>query len=91
MLLSDKMADADPKPDKWRVQKRWNRTHVDARRAHRLVARALRDGSLTRGKCWCGSLRVEAHHPDYAEPLTVIWLCRRHHLELHADARRAAE
>ncbi len=25
----------------------------------------------------------EMHHPDYAKPLGVEWICRRHHLELH--------
>lgn len=89
MLLSEKKAD-DPRPDKWRVQKRWNQTHRVERAAHAAVAKALRSGVLTRGKCWCGSLKVEAHHPNYSEPLTVTWLCRRHHLELHAKARRAA-
>jgi len=90
MLLSDKKAE-DPKPDKWRLQKRWNNTHLEARRAHREVAKALRNGTLKRGQCWCGSFRTEGHHEDYGRPLDVIWLCRRHHRELHATARRAAE
>lgn len=88
MLLTEKK---EEKPDKWRVQKRWNNSHRDARRAHRAVAIALKAGHLHRGKCEvCGSLRVEAHHDDYAAPLDVRWLCRRHHLEHHAELRRAA-
>lgn len=90
MLISDKKAEAD-KSDKWRVQKRWNNSHRDARLAHRAVAAALRAGTLTRGKCEvCGSLRVEAHHDDYSAPLMVRWLCRLHHQQHHALERRAA-
>lgn len=25
----------------------------------------------------------ERHHPDYAIPLDIIWLCRKHHVVLH--------
>jgi len=25
----------------------------------------------------------ERHHPDYDKPLEIIWLCRKHHKELH--------
>lgn len=35
----------------------------------------------------CGEKKVEKHHPDYSEPLTVMWLCRPHHLELHAQEK----
>jgi len=31
----------------------------------------------------CGDEKSERHHPDYDKPREVIWLCRRHHLELH--------
>ena len=36
------------------------------------------------------SSRTERHHPDYARPLYVIWLCRPCHLKLHANRRRRA-
>ena len=25
----------------------------------------------------------ERHHPDYSEPYKIVWLCRKHHKELH--------
>ena len=79
-------------PDRWRFQKSWNNTHLEARRAHRAVAAALRGGTLERGKCAdCGSLRVEAHHENYDRPLDVIWLCRADHRRRHAEMRRAAQ
>lgn len=31
----------------------------------------------------CGNAKVEAHHPDYSKPLDVIWLCKKHHGEIH--------
>ena len=45
----------------------------------------LRRRALTREPCFvCDGADVEMHHPDYAEPLNVVWLCRKHHLWLHA-------
>jgi hypothetical protein len=25
--------------------------------------------------------RAEKHHPDYRDPLRVVWICRKHHRE----------
>ena len=48
------------------------------------VKKALRDGRLVKEPCKvCSILKVEGHHPDYRSPLKVIWLCRKHHLEIH--------
>ena len=97
-LLTKKKKAADiaaetDKPDrpKWFAQIRWNHQNREARRAHALVAAALKTGKLKRGKCWCGSLRTEAHHPDYSEPLRVDWLCRKHHRGVHDAERRDAK
>lgn len=43
---------------------------------------------IKRGKvlvmpCWICNEKAEAHHEDYTNPKDVIWLCRKHHLELH--------
>ena len=43
----------------------------------------IQRGIITKQPCReCGSY-AEAHHPDYSKPLDVIWLCRKHHMELH--------
>ncbi len=56
-------------------------------RARWLVHRALKAGRLTRQPCEvCGVMRVHAHHDDYAQPLSVRWLCPTHHREYHAKA-----
>jgi len=49
------------------------------------VAAAVRKGTLTRKPCAvCGIDKVQGHHSDYTRPLYVIWLCQKHHLEIHA-------
>lgn len=31
----------------------------------------------------CGALNTEAHHEDHSQPLSVNWICRKCHLDLH--------
>lgn len=33
----------------------------------------------------CGDSNSQCHHLDYSQPFLVLWLCRKHHLELHAN------
>jgi protein-arginine kinase activator protein McsA len=33
--------------------------------------------------CVCGSKKSQRHHPDYSNPLVVVFLCAAHHKELH--------
>jgi hypothetical protein len=34
----------------------------------------------------CGNEDAEKHHPDYALPLAVEWLCRDCHMDEHREA-----
>jgi hypothetical protein len=69
-----------------RITERWKSQFPERRAAHMQVLYALRTGRLERLPCWvCGS-KAEAHHPDYGSPLDVVWLCPRHHKQLHAMA-----
>lgn len=44
----------------------------------------LRRGKIKKKPCKkCGSSKSQMHHPDYCKPIKVVWLCRKHHLELH--------
>lgn len=53
---------------------------------------AIRDGKLKKQPCFmCGSIKVEAHHPDYSKPLDVIWLCPACHKGIHAYENKAKE
>lgn len=62
--------------------------------AHREVELALRDKRLTKGPCYVCKLQgitqdtVDAHHTDYATPLSVVWMCRKHHRRFHVLADR---
>lgn len=51
--------------------------------ARRKVAEALKKGLLEKEPCYCGETKVEGHHPDYDQPLFVIWLCHKHHKHIH--------
>lgn len=36
----------------------------------------------------CGDINSQMHHSNYDEPLNIIWLCRKHHLELHKELNK---
>ncbi len=45
---------------------------------------ALRYGHVKRKPCEkCGDVNSQGHHQDYKKPLSVQWLCRKHHMEAH--------
>jgi ribosomal protein S27AE len=54
--------------------------------AKSLVKSKITKGEIMKQPCEkCGEVKVDAHHDDYAKPLDVRWLCRRHHMAWHAD------
>lgn len=62
----------------------WQDRNPEKKRAHELVARAIKKGALSRLPCSvCGEEKVEGHHNDYSKPLEVVWFCRAHHAEFH--------
>jgi len=64
-------------------------TGRERRRISLIVWRALKNGRLKKTPCLiCGATKnVQAHHPDYAHPLSIVWFCPKHHCALHADIR----
>lgn len=56
------------------------------KQARRKVRTAIKNGSLTPQPCFCGAIKVHAHHDDYSKPLDVKWLCFIHHRQVHAQA-----
>ena len=45
--------------------------------------RVQRGVSMFKDLCVVCGKEAEMHHADYNKPLGVIWLCRKHHAELH--------
>lgn len=68
-----------------REGKRHSQKYPTRRKARHKISNAIRDKRLFRKPCEvCSStFNVEGHHPDYKEPLKVVWLCSKHHKELH--------
>lgn len=63
-------------------------TERDKASARRKLKRAVVAGEVLRFPCEvCGHGEVEGHHPNYAEPLNAVWLCRTHHKEIHVKMR----
>ena len=60
--------------------------HPERAAARKAVNAAVVAGMLRREPCWCGDPRTDAHHHRGYAPehwLDVVWLCRRHHAEMH--------
>ena len=52
--------------------------------ARNTLNHAIEHGKVTRQSCTqCGQQDAQAHHPDYAQPLQVVWLCWTHHMQIH--------
>jgi len=65
-------------------RRRYQFKHPLKHAAHREMTRAMRRGELLKQPCEvCGADKVDGHHDDYSKPLSVRWLCRRHHIEAH--------
>lgn len=60
--------------------------------AYLTYKKALRNGAIVRCSCQrCGAAsNIHGHHPNYKEPLNVMWLCSSCHSLWHA-VRRAVE
>ena len=53
-------------------------------KANNALNNAIRDGLILKLPCFvCGDSKTVGHHPDYDRSLDVIWLCQKHHAEIH--------
>jgi len=87
-MTQEERAESDKKSHTIARQKH-RKKYPDRERARRLVLQALKNGDLIRLRCQVRKCKIigQAHHPDYSKPLEVEWLCRKHHLALHAQLR----
>ena len=62
------------------------RRHIRAFNAKARVRTALKSGRIMRKPClFCAEKKVDGHHLLYDFPLVVIWLCKKHHMEVHKE------
>ena len=77
-----------------RATQKYVEANAHRRAAQVAVGNAIRDGRLTPWPVCavptCDQPDPQAHHPDYSQPLDVVWLCDTHHKEAHALAKKAA-
>lgn len=67
-----------------RANSKYEKQNPIKRAAHIITGNAIRDGKLMREPCEvCGAEKSEAHHDDYNYPMSVRWLCRKHHVAHH--------
>ncbi len=46
--------------------------------------RMVRNGVVSKEPCaLCGEEQAHIHHPDYTQPLLIVWLCPDCHREIH--------
>ena len=58
----------------------------ERRRIRLLLKTETRSGRIVPLPCFvCGVSKTEGHHPDYSQPLSVVWLCRKHHNAIHKN------
>ncbi len=59
--------------------KKFNRTKI-----YSDILTKKRKSLITEQPCqFCGSEIVHGHHKDYSKPFDLIWLCPKHHKEVH--------
>jgi hypothetical protein len=59
------------------------------KKARAMVSNAIRDGRMLRQPCLVCGCKAAAHHEDYSKPLSVHWLCTKHHMDRHVHLNTA--
>ena len=65
----------------------WKDRNPEKYRCHNVLNAAIRDGKLIKSTschtCGTSGVRIHGHHPDYSNPLEVMWLCASCHFRQH--------
>jgi hypothetical protein len=72
------------------AKREYIKRNPEKRAAHIAMDNAVRDGRVWKSPCCtapgCFSTdRLHAHHADYSDPLSVVWLCHGCHATLHRE------
>jgi len=89
MLSNKKWAKENPEKISG-YRKKYKMNNPEKIMAHAMIHRRIKNGSLSKPeKCEvCGiSGNIEGHHGNYSKPLSVIWVCRKCHLNFHTERR----
>jgi hypothetical protein len=88
-LVKEKYEKINNKTLERKMQLNEIKKRMDIKHPKKLLARlkfreALRTGKIKKQLCAiCGNAKVHGHHINYNKPLEVIWLCSKHHGEIH--------
>ena len=63
-------------------QKR-NKKYPERRKARSALHWAVKNGLVNPLPCFICGDKAEAHHPDYSDHFSVVWLCKPHHKQAH--------
>jgi hypothetical protein len=66
---------------------KFRRENPEKLRCHTNFNKAVQRGYVEPMLCIKCGKEAEGHHPDYSKPYLVIWVCREHHHEIHAEFR----
>ena len=60
-----------------------NKKFPERRKARSELFKAIKDDLIVPSPCFICGDEAEAHHPDYSQSLSVVWLCKPHHKQAH--------
>ena len=77
----------DPKRKKKLLEYQRNRRHKNRGKnmARVKVYKAIMKGHIKKESCMVCGRSAQAHHKDYRKPLDIVWLCFKHHREIHGQ------
>jgi hypothetical protein len=90
--INRKYRERHPEVGKKNVERYYDR-HPEREKANRIVRKAVQTGKLKKppGCERCGELKetheLDGHHPDYNDPLWVLWVDRQCHVDVHKEER----
>lgn len=65
--------------------RRWAEKNKEKRKEYQKILRIAKKSNPIAQKCivdGCDCIG-ERHHPDYSKPEEIIWVCRKHHLNIY--------